>query len=71
MTKTSEKEQLERRWRQELRRITRLAVRRYSLDDHDPQARRALRAYETRLAAHRRALTDIEAKLSRLPEVAR
>jgi hypothetical protein len=71
MTKTSEKEQLERRWRQELRRITRLAVRRYSLDDADPRSRRALRTYETRLAAHRRALSDIEAKLSRLPEVAR
>jgi hypothetical protein len=71
MTKTSEKEQLERRWRQELRRITRLAVRRYSLDDDDPGSRRALHTYETRLAAHRRALSDIEAKLSRLPEVAR
>lgn len=71
MSTTTERDQLERRWRRELRRITNLAVRRYSLDDNDPQMRRALRTYDRRLAAHRRELGDIEAALSRLPEVAR
>ena len=71
MPSTTEKDRLERRWRRELRRITNLAVRRYSLDDNDPQMRRALQSYDRRLAAHRRALSDIESALSRLPEVAR
>ena len=71
MPATTTKDQLERRWQRELRRITKLAVRRYSIDDSDPQSRRALRSYERRLAAHRRALKDIEAKLNGLPEVAR
>ena len=71
MPSTTDKDQLERRWRRELRRITKLSVRRYSIDDNDPTARRALRSYDRRLAAHRRALSDIEARLSRLPEVAR
>ena len=63
-----DKDRLERRWRQELRRITYLAVHRYSLDDDDPQARAALTAYESELAAHRRTLFAIE---QRLLEVAR
>ena len=71
MPSTTDKDRLERRWRRELRRITKLSVRRYSIDDNDPAARRALRSYDRRLAAHRRALTDIESRLSRLPEVAR
>jgi hypothetical protein len=61
-------DRLERRWRQELRRITDLAVRRYSLDDNDPQERAALAAYESELEAHRRTLSALEA---RLLEVAR
>jgi primosomal protein N'' len=71
MSAPTEKDRLERRWRREVRRITRLAVRRYSLDDNDPGSRRALRAYDRRLAAHRRALREIENALNRLPEVAR
>ena len=71
MSVPTEKERLERRWRREVRRITRLAVRRYSLDDNDPGARRAVRSFDRKLAAHRRALRDIESALSRLPEVAR
>ena len=71
MPATTEKERLERRWRHELRRITNLAVRRYSLDDNDPRTRRAVRSYERRLTAHRRALSNIEAALQRLPEMAR
>lgn len=71
MPSTTAKDQLEQRWQRELRRITKLAVRRYSIDDTDPQSRRALRSYERKLAAHRRALKDIEAKLNGLPEVAR
>lgn len=63
-----DKDRLERRWRQELRRITDLAVRRYSLDDEDPRERAALAAYESELEAHRRTLSAIEA---RLLEVAR
>ena len=59
---------LERRWRQELRRITDLAIRRYSLDDNDPRERAALAAYESELQAHRRTLVAIE---QRLLEVAR
>ena len=71
MPSTTEKDRLERRWRRELRRITKLAVRRYSIDDTDPQTLRAVRSYDRKLAAHRRALKDIEAKLNGLPEVAR
>ena len=71
MSSLTERDLLERRWRRELRRITRLAVRRYSLDDSDPASRRALRSYDRKLAAHRRALNDIEAALNRIPEVAR
>lgn len=71
MPSTTDKDRLERHWRRELRRITNLAIRRYSLDDADPQMRRALQSYDRRLAAHRRALSDIESALSRLPEVAR
>lgn len=71
MPTRTEKDRLEQRWRRELRRITNLAVRRYSLNDNDPQTRRALKSYERRLAAHRRALADIEASLRSLPEVAR
>jgi DNA repair exonuclease SbcCD ATPase subunit len=71
MPSTTERDRLERRWRRELRRITKLAVRRYSLDDNDPQTRRTLRSCDRRLAAHRRALSDIEAALRSLPEVAR
>jgi hypothetical protein len=71
MPSTNNKDQLERRWRRELRRITKLSVRRYSIDDSDPAARRALRSYDRRLAAHRRALSDIESRLRHLPEVAR
>ena len=63
-----DKDRLERRWRQELRRITDLAVRRYSIDDDDPRERVALQAYESELEAHRRTLSAIEA---RLLEVAR
>lgn len=63
-----DKDRLERRWRQELRRITDLAVRRYSLDDDDPRERAALAAYDSELDAHRRTLSAIEA---RLLEVAR
>jgi hypothetical protein len=59
----SDKFRLERRWRQELRRITDLAVRRYSLDDNDPRERVALAAYESELQAHRRTLSAIEARL--------
>jgi hypothetical protein len=59
----TEKETLERRWRQELRRIVDLAVRRYGLDDDDPRTRPALTAYESELAAHRRTLSAIEARL--------
>jgi hypothetical protein len=64
-------DQLERCWRRELRRITNLAVRRYSLDDTDPRTSRALRAYDRKLAAHRRALKNIEAELGVLTGVAR
>lgn len=71
MSAPTEKDRLERRWRREVRRITRLAVRRYSLDDDDPKARQAVRSYDRKLAAHRRALRDIENALKRLPEVAR
>jgi hypothetical protein len=71
MSVPMEKDQLERRWRRELRRITRLAVRRYSLDDNDPGSRRAARSFDRKLAAHRRALRDIENALNALPEVAR
>ena len=71
MSSLTERDRLERRWRRELRRITRLAVRRYSLDDSDPTSKRALRSYDRKLAAHRRALSDIEAALNRMPEVAR
>jgi hypothetical protein len=71
MPEPTEKDRLERRWRRELRRITNLAVRRYSIDDTDPRARQALRSYDRKLAAHRRALRDIEAALSHLPEVVR
>jgi hypothetical protein len=71
MSERMEKDRLERRWRREVRRITRLAVRRYSLDDNDPEARRAVRSFDRRLAAHRRALRDIESALNRLPEVVR
>lgn len=63
-----DKDRLERRWRQELRRITDLAVRRYSIDDKDPRERAALAAYESELEAHRRTLSALEA---RLLEVAR
>ena len=59
----SDQDRLERRWRQELRRITDLAVRRYSLDDKDPQERAALAAYESELEAHRRTLSALEARL--------
>jgi len=71
MSSLTERDRLERRWRRELRRITRLAVRRYSLDDSDPNSIRAQRSYDRKLAAHRRALSDIEAALNRIPEVAR
>jgi len=71
MPASSERARLERRWRRELRRITNLAVRRYSIDETDPQSSRAVRSYERKLAAHRRALTDIETALSRMPEVVR
>jgi len=71
MSSTTNKDQLERRWRRELRRITKLSVRRYSIDGNDPATRRALRSYDRRLAAHRRALSDIETRLNHLPEVAR
>lgn len=63
-----DKDRLERRWRQELRRITDLAVRRYSIDDEDPRERATLAAYESELEAHRRTLSALEA---RLLEVAR
>jgi hypothetical protein len=63
-----DKDRLERRWRQELRRITDLAVRRYSLNDEDPRERAALAACESELDAHRRTLSALEA---RLLEVAR
>jgi hypothetical protein len=63
-----DRDRLERRWRQELRRITDLAVRRYSLNDDDPRERAALTAYESELDAHRRTLSAIE---QRLLEVAR
>ena len=63
-----DKDRLERRWRQELRRITDLAVRRYSIDDDDPRERATLAAYESELEAHRLTLSAIEA---RLLEVAR
>lgn len=69
MSVPTEKDRLERRWRREVRRITRLAVRRYSLDDNDPQARRAVRSFDRKLAAHRRTLRDIETALSRQAEV--
>ena len=71
MPASTDKDRLERRWRRELRRITNLAVRRYSLDDTDPRSRRALRAYDRKLAAHRRALLQIEAQLGQLTGVAR
>jgi hypothetical protein len=58
-----DKEGLERRWRQELRRITDLAVRRYSLNSDDPKERAALTAYESELDAHRRTLSAIEKRL--------
>ena len=71
MSIPSEKDRLERRWRREVRRITRLAVRRYSLDDNDPGSRQALRSFDRKLAARRRTLRDIENALNALPEVAR
>ena len=58
-----DKDRLERRWRQELRRITDLAVRRYSIDDDDPRERAAVAAYDSELEAHRRTLSAIEARL--------
>jgi hypothetical protein len=71
MSIPTEKDRLERRWRREVRRITQLAVRRYSLDDNDPGSRPAMRSFDRKLAAHRRALRDIETALNHLPEVAR
>lgn len=71
MSVPTEKDRLERRWRREVRRITRLAVRRYSLDDNDPKSRQAVQTFDRKLAAHRRTLSDIENALNALPEVAR
>jgi hypothetical protein len=59
-------ELLEERWQREVRKVTDLAVARYSLDDTDPQSLWALRQCESELAAARYELRAIENELRQL-----
>jgi RNA polymerase-binding transcription factor DksA len=54
------------RWREQVKLVTDLAVRRHSIDDADPMHTALVNVLDTQLAATRRMLVDIETALKRL-----